>query len=158
MAALVAAVFWEMRHKNPIIDLRLFHDRSFAIGNMLMFMVGFALFGAPCCCRSSCRPAWATRRKQAGLALMPGGFAIMLAMPLVGFLLGRVRRAQAGGVRNYVLSFSLFHMTRFDLQIDFRTAATARVFQALGWRSFSCRSIRLRMLSCRQRKTMPLRD
>ena len=31
-----------------------------------------------------------------------------------------------------VLSFALFHMTHFDLCIDFRTAATARVFQALG--------------------------
>jgi DHA2 family multidrug resistance protein len=31
-----------------------------------------------------------------------------------------------------MLSFSLFHMTGFDLGIDFRTAATARVFQAIG--------------------------
>jgi DHA2 family multidrug resistance protein len=31
-----------------------------------------------------------------------------------------------------MLSFSLFNMTRFDLLIDFRTAAIARVFQAAG--------------------------
>jgi DHA2 family multidrug resistance protein len=31
-----------------------------------------------------------------------------------------------------VLSFSLFHMTNFDLNIDFRTVAVARVFQAIG--------------------------
>jgi DHA2 family multidrug resistance protein len=31
-----------------------------------------------------------------------------------------------------MLSFSLFHMTRFDTTVDFRTAATARVFQTLG--------------------------
>jgi DHA2 family multidrug resistance protein len=31
-----------------------------------------------------------------------------------------------------VLSGSLFHMAGFDLLIDFRTAATARVFQAVG--------------------------
>jgi MFS transporter, DHA2 family, multidrug resistance protein len=53
-------------------------------------------------------------------------------MPVVGYLLGRTdaRRLLLFGM--VVLSFSLFHMTRFDLSIDFHTAATARVFQALG--------------------------
>src|SRR4029077_8870405 len=31
-----------------------------------------------------------------------------------------------------MLSFSLFHMTNFDLQIDFRTAVVARMIQAVG--------------------------
>jgi DHA2 family multidrug resistance protein len=31
-----------------------------------------------------------------------------------------------------MVSFSLFHMTNFDTAIDFRTLATARVFQAMG--------------------------
>ena len=35
-----------MEHKHPIIDLHLFRDRSFAIGNLLMFMVGFALMSS----------------------------------------------------------------------------------------------------------------
>src|ERR1700726_4452090 len=41
--ALISVIIWEWRHKDPIIDLHLFRDRSFAIGNMLMFMVGFGL-------------------------------------------------------------------------------------------------------------------
>src|SRR4029077_20512957 len=31
-----------------------------------------------------------------------------------------------------ILSYSLFHMTGFDLEIDFRSLATARVIQAVG--------------------------
>ncbi len=31
-----------------------------------------------------------------------------------------------------MLSFSLFHMTTFDLGVDFRTVTMARVFQAMG--------------------------
>jgi DHA2 family multidrug resistance protein len=70
--------------------------------------------------------------QEAGLALMPGGFAILLAMPLVGFLLGRTdpRRLLLFGLP--MLSFALFRMTRFDTSVDFRTIATARVFQAIG--------------------------
>jgi DHA2 family multidrug resistance protein len=70
--------------------------------------------------------------QQAGLALMPGGFAIMLLLPLVGFLLSRYSPRWLLIFGLTVLSASLFHMTNFDLQIDFRTAAVARVFQAVG--------------------------
>jgi len=69
---------------------------------------------------------------ESGLALMPGGFTIILLLPLVGFLLSRYTPRWLLLFGLIVLSFSLFHMTSFDLQIDFRTVATARVIQAVG--------------------------
>ena len=45
IAALVAVLFWEWNHDHPIIDLRLFRDRSFATANVLMFALGFVLWG-----------------------------------------------------------------------------------------------------------------
>ena len=56
----------------------------------------------------------------------------MLLLPLVGFLLSRYSPRWLLLFGLTVLSASLFHMTNFDLGIDFRTAATARVFQAVG--------------------------
>jgi len=70
--------------------------------------------------------------QQAGLSLMPGGFAIILLLPLVGFLLSRYTPRWLLLFGLAVLSFSLFHMTRFNLSIDFRTVAGARVLQAVG--------------------------
>jgi DHA2 family multidrug resistance protein len=46
VVSLIAVVIWEWRHEHPIIDLHLFKIRSFGIGNMLMFMVGFALLSS----------------------------------------------------------------------------------------------------------------
>jgi len=53
-------------------------------------------------------------------------------LPLVGFLLSRydARWLMATGLT--VLSLSLFHMTSFDLAVDFRTVTLARIFQGLG--------------------------
>jgi DHA2 family multidrug resistance protein len=53
-------------------------------------------------------------------------------MPVVGFLLSKfdARRLLLFGL--IALSLALFHMTRFNTFIDFRTAATARVFQTIG--------------------------
>jgi MFS transporter, DHA2 family, multidrug resistance protein len=130
--ALVGVVIWEWYHKDPIIDLHLFKDRSFAVGNMLMFMVGFALMSSTVLLPLFMQTIMGYTAEQAGLALMPGGFAILVAMPVVGFLLGRydARRLLLFGMA--MLSFALFHMTRFDTAVDFRTLATARVFQAIG--------------------------
>jgi len=131
-AALIGVLIWEWFHKDPIIDLHLFKDRSFAIGNLLMFMVGFALMSSTVLLPLFMQTVLGYTAEKAGLALMPGGFAILIAMPVVGFLLGRydARRLLLFGM--CMLSFSLFHMTRFDTNIDFRTVATARIFQAIG--------------------------
>jgi DHA2 family multidrug resistance protein len=63
---------------------------------------------------------------------MPGGFAIMLAMPLVGFLLSRYSPRYLMMFGLCMLTFSLFHMTTFDQAVDFHTVMMARVYQALG--------------------------
>src|ERR1700678_2797236 len=86
--ALIAVVIWEWFHKDPIIDLHLFKDRSFAVGNMLMFMVGFALMSGTVLLPLFMQTVMGYTAEQAGLALMPGGFAILVSMPIGGFLLG----------------------------------------------------------------------
>src|SRR5258708_26124728 len=41
VVALIAFVVWELRNPHPIVDLRLLANRNFALGNILMFMLGF---------------------------------------------------------------------------------------------------------------------
>src|SRR5216684_1731545 len=131
-ASLIFVVFWEWRHKDPIIDLHLFRDRTFGISNLLMFMLGFALLGSTLLLPLFMQTMLGYTAEQAGLALMPGGFTIMLLLPLVGFLLSRYSPRWLLMFGLLMLSFSLFHMTGFDLDMDFRTLATARVIQAAG--------------------------
>jgi DHA2 family multidrug resistance protein len=130
--SLIFLVIWEWRHKDPIIDLHLFRDRTFGISNLLMFMLGFALLGSTLLLPLFMQTMLGYTAQQSGFALMPGGFAIMLLLPLVGFLLSRYSPRWLLVFGLVVLSASLFNMTRFDLQIDFRTAAMARIFQAVG--------------------------
>jgi DHA2 family multidrug resistance protein len=132
VTALLCAIVWEWRRKDPIIDLHLFRERTFASANLLMFMLGFALLGSTLLLPLFMQTMLGYTAEQAGLALMPGGFTIMLLMPLVGYLLARrdARWLMAFGLID--LSLSLFHMTRFDLGVDFSTVVWARVFQAAG--------------------------
>jgi len=131
-ASLIFAVIWEWRHKDPIVELHLYKERTFATANFLMFMLGFALLGSTLLLPLFMQTLLGYTAEQAGKALSPGGFAILLMLPLVGFLLSRydARWLMATGLT--VLSLSLFHMTSFDLAVDFRTVTLARVFQGLG--------------------------
>jgi DHA2 family multidrug resistance protein len=133
VVALVVAVFWELHHKNPIIDLRLFKDSTFAVGCGLMFMLGVALYGTTVLLPQFVQTLMGYTAQEAGLALMPGGFTIMLFMPVVGFLLGKkadVRYMIAFGLIG--LASSLWYMSHFDLQLDFKTVAMSRVYQSIG--------------------------
>jgi MFS transporter, DHA2 family, multidrug resistance protein len=131
-ASLIFVIYWEWTHKDPIIDLHLFRDRTFAVSNLLMFMLGFALLGSTLLLPLFSQTLLGYTAEKAGLALMPGGFAIMLLLPLVGFLLSRYSPRWLLIFGLLVLAGSLFHMTGFDLEIDFRSVATARVLQAVG--------------------------
>ena len=130
--ALISLIIWEWRQKDPVIDLHLFRERTFASANLMMFMLGFALLGSTLMLPLFMQTLLGYTAEQAGMALSPGGFTIMLCMPLVGYLLSRrdARWLMAFGLS--VLSFSLFHMTNFDLSVDFRTLVMARVLQSVG--------------------------
>jgi DHA2 family multidrug resistance protein len=130
--ALVFAVFWEWRHKDPIVDLHLFRERTFATANLLMFMLGFALLGSTLLLPLFMQTLLGYTAEQAGMALTPGGFTILLLLPLVGFLLSRYDSRWLIAVGLTTLSLSLFHMTSFDLDVDFRTVMLARILQAAG--------------------------
>jgi DHA2 family multidrug resistance protein len=132
VSALLLAIIWEWRRKDPIIDLHLFRERTFATANLLMFMLGFALLGSTLLLPLFMQTMLGYTAEQAGLALMPGGFTIMLLMPVVGYLLSRYDARWLMGLGLLDLSFSLFHMTHFDLGIDFGTVVWARIFQAAG--------------------------
>jgi MFS transporter, DHA2 family, multidrug resistance protein len=131
-ASLIFVIYWEWTHKDPIIDLHLFRDRTFAVSNLLMFMLGFALLGSTLLLPLFSQTLLGYTAEEAGLALMPGGFTIMLLLPFVGFLLSRYSPRWLLIFGLLVLAGSLFHMTGFDLEISFRSVATARVLQAIG--------------------------
>jgi DHA2 family multidrug resistance protein len=130
--SLIFVVFWEWHHKDPVIDLHLFRVRSFAAANMMMFMLGFALLGSTLLLPLFMQTLLGYTAERAGMALSPGGLTIMVLMPLVGYLLSRVdaRRLLIFGL--LTLAFSLFHMARFTLEVDFPYLILARMLQSVG--------------------------
>ncbi|HEV2177349.1 MAG TPA: DHA2 family efflux MFS transporter permease subunit [Terriglobia bacterium] len=128
---LVALFFWELRHKDPIVEVRLFMNRTFGMACIMLFMVGFVLYGTTVLLPQLVQTLMGYTAELAGLMLMPGGLALIAVLPLVGYLLARndARVMIAFGL--FCLGIAMFYMAhQFELGMDFKTLVWARVFQA----------------------------
>jgi len=133
---LVSLVFWELRHKNPVVDFRVFKNVSFATGNIIMFLGFFAFFGSIVLLPMYLQGLMGYTAFLAGMVLGPGGALALIIMPVVGKLTQRVDSRFILGVGLLINSYALFYMAGFNLQIDFDAAVTGRIIQGLGMPMF----------------------
>jgi MFS transporter, DHA2 family, multidrug resistance protein len=129
---LIVGSIWELTVEQPVVDVPMFKDRTFALANVAMFAVGFILFGSTVALPLFMQQLLGYTAELAGLAITPGGFAVMALMPVVGFLVGRVQAKYLVVLGLLVSALALWHMTSFDLEVSFSTMVWARIFQASG--------------------------
>lgn len=87
---LIALVIHELTADEPIVDLRVFKVRSYAVGVFLMTIVGFVMYGSMVLLPIMMQTLLGYPPLQAGIALAPRGLGSFIMMPLTGALVGRV--------------------------------------------------------------------
>ena len=130
--ALAFLVFWELRVARPVIDLRILRNKSFAVGNVVMFLGFFAFFGSIVLLPLYLQNLMGYNAYLAGLVLGPGGALSLVFMPVAGKLTERIdaRWLLSGGM--LLSAYSLFYMAGFNLHIDFTTAVISRGIQGVA--------------------------
>ena len=132
----VVLISWELRevrrNHRPILNLRLFLNRTFAISFGMMFVLGFALYGTTVLIPALLQTLMGYTAEKAGAALSFGGLATMVCMPVVGRLIGKVdpRYLIAFGFGS--MGLALIYMGGMNLQMSFEHASLMRVYQAFG--------------------------
>jgi EmrB/QacA subfamily drug resistance transporter len=89
-AALAGFVVHQRRAARPLMELRLFGHRSFAMGGVVAFIYGMALFGSTYLVPVFMQIALRLPPSQAGAALLPAGIVLALTIPLAGRMADRV--------------------------------------------------------------------
>ena len=131
--SLVSFVLWEWRQEHPVVEVRLFRDRNFAVSNLMMMVLGMALYGSTVLLPLYLQVWMGYSAQDAGMALSPGGFVVILLLPIVGKLLGKVDARYLIAFGFLVTSAALLHMAHTLYPgIDFRTAVLMRIFQTCG--------------------------
>jgi DHA2 family multidrug resistance protein len=131
-AAFALLIWWELRHPEPMVDLRLMGSRDFAVTFFLMLMLGFMLLGSTYLLPAFTQSLMGYRAVDAGMVLTPGGIAVILLMPAVGFMINRVDVRLLVAVGLAISGLSLLWMTDFYLGISFDHLVLARLVQATG--------------------------
>ena len=89
---LVAFVAWENRVPEPMVPLRLFRDRAFAMGNATMFLMSGAIFAGAYLVAEEFQFARSYSPVSTGLRLLPFFATPMIISPLAGALSDRTGR------------------------------------------------------------------
>src|SRR5271168_1762375 len=88
-ASYLAFIPWELKHEDPIVELRLLYHRQFGMAFFVMLMIGAILFSSNQIMPQLLQTAFPYTAMLSGLAMMPGGLAMLLVIPIVGQMSGR---------------------------------------------------------------------
>ncbi len=132
VAGIISAIIWELRAKDPVVDLRMLKDRNFAIATTAMFFLGFVLYSSTVLIPQLLQEMLGYTAALAGKALSPGGAVIMCMMPVVGILVSKVDTRILITFGCIVSASALFVMAGWDLNLDYGHAVRARMLQSFG--------------------------
>jgi MFS transporter, DHA2 family, multidrug resistance protein len=134
--SLVSLVFWEIRHPQPVVNIRLLRYRSLGICCGLMFLVGFLLISTTQLLPQLAQSLLHYDATTAGMTLGFGGIASLFLMPVVGAVTGRVVQPKWLILMAILgVSWSMLHATRLYLDVGFWSMSLTRMSQVM-WMPF----------------------
>lgn len=86
----VAFLIREFRHRKPLTDLRVFSNRNFAAGCVLIALFGAIIYGIVTILPLFFQELLGYTALSAGWAVSPRGLGAMVAMPFVGYLTAKL--------------------------------------------------------------------
>ncbi len=136
VVSLTTLIVWELYQlklqKRPILNLTLLKRKTFSISFLLMFVLGFTLYATTVLVPQMVQTLLGYTAELAGFVMSPGGLCIVIMMPLVGFLIGRVDPRWMICYGFSVLGTSMILMHTLSLESSFKYVMWLRVYQASG--------------------------
>jgi DHA2 family multidrug resistance protein len=132
VVAFVAFIICELRVQQPIVDLRVFRNRSFAVGTAMMTALGVVLYSTTVMLPLYLQTLVSYPALQSGLALSPRGFGSIAAMLIAGPLVARVDARLLIGMGLLVLGQSCFYFGGLTLQISIGHVIAPAILNGVG--------------------------
>lgn len=132
LISLILLIINEIYHEHPIINLKLFKDRTYTMGNLVMFFTFFNLFGSIVLLPIFLQSMMGYTSFQAGLVLGPGGAATIISMMFAGKFAHKINPKFLLGLGIIICSYTTYSMSQFNLQSDFWIFVAPRVTLGLG--------------------------
>ena len=118
LVSMIAFVVWELRAAYPLVDLRVLRDRDFAACTAMIAVVGVVLYSAITLLPLFLQNLMGYSAFDSGLALSPRGIGAVIAMLLVGRLIGKVDNRLLIGGGFLLMAYSSYRFAEINLQIS----------------------------------------
>ena len=129
---LVAFLWRELTAEHPIVDLSLYRSRNFAMTQLVMLVIGSALYATTVMIPQFLQEILGYTATEAGMVLSLGGLVLIVMLPIVGFL-GQKLDPRAMICFGFAwVSFGIWRISSLDLSISFWDAASWRVIMVIG--------------------------
>src|SRR4029077_11531156 len=129
----VALVFWELPHRNPVVNFRPLGERNFAACCIIIFCAYLALFAATKSLLGLLQSLFGYDALSTGLVMSPSGIFAVITMPIVARLIGLRMDARwliAAGL--LIMTAGNYWMTQLNLDISPGQAIWPRVLVVAG--------------------------
>jgi MFS transporter, DHA2 family, multidrug resistance protein len=132
VAGVIAFIIREWVAREPIVDLRVFKDRTYTTGVVLMTTLGFVLYGSLVLLPIMLQTLLGYPSLQAGIAMAPRGMGSMLGMPIVGLLIGKIDSRQLVALGLVTGAITLIWLGQLNLHAGYWDIFWPQFLQGLG--------------------------
>jgi len=126
------AIAWLTTAKNPIVNLKVFTDRNFAGGCIMIAATGALLYASAVVIPQFAQVVLGYDATWSGLILSPGGLVVIFTIPFVGRLMKVIQTRYLIGFGFFIMGCSLIYSNGLVLDIDFKHLVMMRAFQTVA--------------------------
>jgi len=129
---LTVFVIYELVTDHPVVNLRVFKDRSYSSGVFMMSILGVGLYGSTVLIPLVLQTLLGYPALQAGIAMAPRGFGSFIAMPVVGLILTRFDSRKLLALGLCVCALTLLQFSRLNLDAGYWEFFWPQLFMGLS--------------------------
>jgi len=125
-------IAWEFYTEHPLVDLRVFKNRNFAVGVILMTSLGAILYGTTAQLPLFLQTLMGYPALQSGYAMSPRGIAAFITTLVVGRLVGKIPMRWMLGFGFVMLATSSFMLSNLNLQVSMASVIWPSVINGIA--------------------------
>ena len=104
---------------HPVVNLRVFKNRTYSTGVFLMSMLGVGLYGTTVLIPLILQTLLGYPALRAGIAMAPRGLGSFIAMPVVGLIMTKFDPRKLLALGLFICALTLFQFSRLNLQAGY---------------------------------------
>ncbi len=130
--SMIVFIYWEFHVEHPLVNLRVLGNRNFALGTLLIAAVGVVLYSTTALLPLFLQELMGYPALNSGLAVSPRGIGAIIALMVVGRLVGKIDARVLMTFGFCVLALSCWQFGGLNLEIAIRNVTWPNVISGLA--------------------------